>query len=54
MISEDIEVILIFCSYFNFGPLHFTRQSHKIVKHNQAICWQQLTNCLSVFAILCC
>ena len=25
------------------------RQPHKMVKHTQTICWQQTTNCLSVF-----
>ena len=27
----------------------FKRQPHKMVKHNQAICREQPTNCLSVF-----
>ena len=27
----------------------FKRQPHKMVKRNQTIRWQQLTNCLSVF-----
>ena len=35
------------------GSAHFTiplkRQSHKMVKHTQTICWQQPTNSLSVF-----
>ena len=36
-------------SVIHFMIEPFKRQPHKMVKHTQTICWQELTNCLSVF-----
>ena len=35
--------------HLQFTTYTFKLQSHKLVKHTQTICWQQPTNCLSLF-----
>ena len=39
----------IFVTYFETSILTLYAQRNKMVKHTQAICWQQSTNYLSVF-----
>ena len=48
-LDESMRKTIMMTKWTKYFIKPLKHQSHKMVKHTQLICWQQPTNCLSVF-----